>query len=40
MHIVKLLSRHFPTHKRSVTALMAFISLSLLLLGLGWMLFQ
>ena len=40
MHIVKLLQRRFPTHKRSLTAVMVFMSLSLLLLGLGLMLIQ
>ena len=34
MHIVKLLERRFPKHKGSITAVLLFLSISLLLLGL------
>jgi hypothetical protein len=40
MHIVKLLERRFPKHKRSSTGVLLALSLSLLLLGLGLMLIQ
>jgi len=40
MHIVKLLERRFPKHKGSITAVLMFLSLSLLLLGVGLMFLQ
>ena len=40
MHIVKLLERRFPKHKRSITGILFTLSLSLLLLGLGLMFLQ
>ena len=40
MHIVKLLERRFPKHKGSIPAVLMFLSLSLLLLGVGLMLLQ
>lgn len=40
MHIVKLIERHFPKHKASIIAVMVFLSVSLLLLGLGLMFVQ
>jgi hypothetical protein len=40
MHIVKLLERRFPKHKRSFTSTLLVLSLSLLLLGIGLMLLQ
>jgi hypothetical protein len=40
MHIVKLLERRFPKHKGSITSTLLFLSLSLLLLGVGLMFLQ
>jgi hypothetical protein len=40
MHIMKLIERRFPKHKASIIALLVFLSVSLLLLGLGLMLIQ
>ncbi|HSK88043.1 MAG TPA: hypothetical protein VK880_06800 [Anaerolineales bacterium] len=40
MHIVKLIERRFPERKGKIVPVMAFISISLLLLGLGLMLLQ
>lgn len=40
MHMVKLLERRFPKHKGRITALLVFLSLSLLGLGIGLMLIQ
>jgi hypothetical protein len=40
MHIVKLLERRFPKQKGSVITILLFLSLSLLLLGLGVMFLQ
>ena len=40
MHIVKLLERRFPKHKGNITAILMFLSLSLLLLGVGLMFLQ
>ena len=40
MHIVKLIERHFPNPKTSITARLLFLSLSLLVLGLGLLLIQ
>jgi hypothetical protein len=40
MHIVKLIERRFPKHKGSITAVLVFLSISLLLLGLGLMFIQ
>jgi len=37
MHIVKLLERRFPKRKRSFTALLVLLSISLLLLGVAMM---
>ena len=40
VHIVKLIERRFPKHKTSITAVMVFLSISLLLLGLGLILIK
>jgi len=40
MHIVKLLERRFPAQKRSITAILMLLSLSLLLLGIGLLFLQ
>lgn len=40
MHIVKLIERRFPKHKAIITAVIVFLSVSLLLLGLGLMFMQ
>lgn len=40
MHIVKLLERRFPKHKGKIIAVFTFLSLSLLLLGIGLAYFQ
>jgi len=40
MHIVKLIERRFPERKVRVVPLMVFLSVSLLLLGLGLMFIQ
>lgn len=40
MHIVRLLERHFPSHKRSISVILMVVSLSLLLLGIGLMFAQ
>lgn len=37
MHIVKLIERRFPERKAKIVPIMLFISVSLLLLGLGLM---
>jgi uncharacterized membrane protein YqjE len=40
MHIVKLIERRFPERKARVVPLMVFLSISLLLLGIGLMFIQ
>ena len=40
MHIVKLIERRFPERKVKIVPVMLFISISLLLLGVGLMLIQ
>jgi hypothetical protein len=40
MQMVKLLERRFPKHKGRSTAILVFLSISLLGLGLGLMLIQ
>jgi len=40
MHVVKLLERRFPKQKKSITAVLMFLSLSLVLLGLGLLFMQ
>jgi len=40
MHLVKLIERRFPKHKANITAVMVFLSISLLLLGLGLILIK
>jgi hypothetical protein len=40
MHLEKLIERRFPKHKANIIAVMLLLSLSLLLLGIGLMLFQ
>jgi hypothetical protein len=40
MHIVKLIERRFPERKGKIVPVMAFISISLLLLGIGLMLIR
>lgn len=40
MHIVKIIERRFPNHKRSITTVMVLLSVSLLLLGLGLLFLQ
>ena len=40
MHIVKLIERRFPKHKAAITAVLVFLSVILLLLGLGLMLME
>jgi hypothetical protein len=40
MHIVKLIGRRFPKHRASITVVLVFLSISLLLLGLGLMFIQ
>lgn len=40
MHIVRLLERRFPSHKRSISVILIVVSLSLLLLGIGLMFVQ
>lgn len=37
MHIVRLIERRFPERKAKIVPVMAFVSISLLLLGLGLM---
>jgi uncharacterized sodium:solute symporter family permease YidK len=37
MHIVRLLERRFPEHKRSIASSLFILSLSLLLIGIGLM---
>lgn len=40
MHIVKLIERRFPKYGRNIVATLMFLSVSLLLLGLGLMFIQ
>jgi hypothetical protein len=40
MHIVKMIERRFPERKGKIIPLMVFLSISLLLLGLGLMFIQ
>lgn len=40
MHLVKLLERRFPKQKGNIVGLLMFLSLSLLLVGVGLMLLQ
>ena len=40
MHLVKLLERRFPRYKGSISSGLLFLSLSLLLLGIGLLLLQ
>jgi len=40
MHLVKLLERRFPRQKGNMTAILVFLSLSLLGLGIGLMFIQ
>jgi hypothetical protein len=40
MHIVKLIERRFPERKGKIVPVMAFLSISLLLLGIELMLLQ
>lgn len=40
MHIVKLLERRFPKHKGNITVALVLLSLSLVLVGLGFMFLQ
>jgi hypothetical protein len=40
MHIVKLIERRFPKHKTRITAVLLFLSFSVLLLGVGLMLIR
>jgi uncharacterized membrane protein YqjE len=40
MHIVKLIERRFPERKAKIVSVMLFVSISLLLLGLGLMFVQ
>jgi hypothetical protein len=37
MHIVKLLEHRFPKHKPKIIAALLFLSTSLILLGLGFL---
>ncbi len=40
MHIVKLIERRFPERKGKIVPVMVFLSISLLLLGIGLMFIQ
>ncbi len=40
MHIVKLIERRFPERKAKIVPVMLFVSISLLLLGVGLMFIQ
>lgn len=40
MHIVKLIERRFPRRKTGITAVSIIMSLSLLLIGVGVLLFR
>ena len=35
MHLVKLIERRFPNHKRGLTGVLFLVSASLLLVGIG-----
>ena len=40
MHIIKLIERRFPHHKTGIITILALLSISLILLGLGLMFIQ
>ena len=40
MHIVNLIERRFPNRKASILGILVFLSISLLVLGLGLLLMQ
>jgi hypothetical protein len=40
MHLVKLIERRFPNRKGGILGILVFLSISLLVLGLGLLLMQ